>query len=95
MAKPRYPNRIAHWRELRLLSQEQVAGLVGCHPKSVARYEQGRAMPEVSVAIKLAQALGVQVEALWSDLSETWREQVLRRIREHGWLPGYPKKHTR
>lgn len=55
-------------RELRIkkgLTQKQVAEAVGIAECAYQRYEYGKVLPSVVVAIKIAKALGVSVEEIW------------------------------
>lgn len=55
-------------REARLaasLTQQALAERVGVRQQHVARWEGGAHEPRVSVALRLAAALGTTVEALW------------------------------
>jgi transcriptional regulator with XRE-family HTH domain len=45
-------------------SQEELAALCGLHRTSIGLVEQGRRLPRVDTLIKLAGALGVEVEEL-------------------------------
>jgi len=48
------------------LTQEQLAQLVGVTRKSINAIEAGRMVPSTLLALKLARALGVPVETLFS-----------------------------
>lgn len=89
MIKRLAPNNIPHFREQKYLSQYLLALLIGCHVKSIARYESGETIPDIATAVRLSQALGVHVEALWRDSAEAWREDVLESQRGLGLIPGY------
>jgi len=58
----RFPNRIVSFREQqfpRPLLQRELAFLAGCHPKQMARYERGDAIPGGLVLVRIAAALKV------------------------------------
>ena len=59
-------NRIKHYRSERGLTQAELAALVGVTRKTVNTVENGIFTPSALLAIKLAQALGVSVEKLFS-----------------------------
>lgn len=91
MASKRTPCSIARRRATRAtpLSQLELAEIIGCDRGNLSRYETGAVIPALPMAIRIAQALGVSVESLWSELAESSREQVLVRLRDRGLLPGY------
>jgi transcriptional regulator with XRE-family HTH domain len=55
---------IRRLRKKRGLSVKRLASLVGITAMSIYRYEQGRRMPDVDVAAKIATALNCQIEDL-------------------------------
>lgn len=59
-------NRIKDYRTERALTQAQLAELVGVTRKTVNTVENGIFTPSALLAIKLARALGVSVEQLFS-----------------------------
>jgi len=73
----------------RPLSQQQLARLIGYDRGALSRIESGQELPALATAFKLSQALGVTVDALWPELAEVSREQVLVRQRKMGLIPGY------
>ena len=48
-------------------TQAQVAKEIGIPKNSYQRYEQGKVIPNVLTAIKIATSLGTSVENLWSN----------------------------
>lgn len=52
---------IARLRNIRGLTQEQLAELVGTHQSSIARLESGNTQPSLSFLRRVAQALGGQL----------------------------------
>ena len=62
---PGPPNRVRELREARGLSQIDLAAAAKLTRQSVGAIEAGRATPAVDVAMRLAQALGCSVEALF------------------------------
>lgn len=56
--------RLRLWRERRLLSQRELAALVGMSQGSIARIERGHHRPRLSTIRKLAQALDVTPDEL-------------------------------
>ena len=63
MAKPRIGNRI---RRLRFdhgeMTQEELAARAGCTRQTIIALEQGKYVPSVELAFKIARAFGVKVE---------------------------------
>lgn len=55
---------LARLRMERGLTQNQLAGMVGCYAKDISRWETGERHPKVSALQKLAAALGCSVEDL-------------------------------
>ena len=54
-------------RQLRMeksMTVTELAETVGCNPMSIYRYETGHRIPDVDVAMKIANALGVTVDEL-------------------------------
>jgi transcriptional regulator with XRE-family HTH domain len=61
---------IRHLRRERELSQEALAFAAGVHPKHLSEIERGNKDPRTTTVLRIADALGVTVAALY-DLSET------------------------
>ena len=59
-------NRLKAERTGRHLTQEQLAALVGVSRKTINTVETGRFVPSTVLALKLARALHVRVEDLFS-----------------------------
>lgn len=59
-------NTIKVQRAIRDLTQAQLADMAGTSRRSVNAIEAGRMVPSVLLAMKLARALGVPVEAIFS-----------------------------
>lgn len=59
--------RISHYRELRGMSQTDLARRVGIHPSAISRLESGAIMPSVESLIRIALALGVGLGDLTGD----------------------------
>jgi putative transcriptional regulator len=59
-------NTIKVQRAIRDLTQAELAELAGTTRKSVTAIETGRMVPSIVLALKLARALGVTVDALFS-----------------------------
>lgn len=60
-------NNLKEKRKALNLTQKQVAELVGTQWQVYQRYENGTRLPNVLLAIKVANALKTSVEALWGD----------------------------
>jgi putative molybdopterin biosynthesis protein len=68
MARARHPEFVSRVREMRLtagVSQQGLAAQVGISRQALSALEAGRAIPGTDVALRLARALGCQVEALF------------------------------
>ena len=60
-------NRLKHYRRLRDdMTQQQLAEATGVSRQSIISIETGKYRPTVELALKLARALGVAVEDLFS-----------------------------
>ena len=66
----RLENRVREVREAKGLTQAQLAELIGVSRKTVNTVENGVFVPSAVIALKLAQALGQPVEALFSLLGD-------------------------
>ena len=63
MAKPRIGNRIRRLRfENGEMTQEELAARAGCTRQTIIALEQGKYVPSVELAFKIARAFGVKVE---------------------------------
>jgi transcriptional regulator with XRE-family HTH domain len=62
----RVGGRIARNREMRGLSQRDLARIVGCSQRTIGLWEDGSCMPRVDAQISLADAFGVQPDNLFS-----------------------------
>jgi putative transcriptional regulator len=62
----RLENRVREVRELRNLTQAQLAELIGVSRKTINTVENAVFVPSTVIALKLARALGEPVEALFS-----------------------------
>ena len=72
------------WRARRQagLERKQVSHLIGHRtPDPLARYERGEIEPTLDNAIKLAVVYGVDLEALYPHKYETFRKEILPRIK--------------
>lgn len=56
---------IAHYRKRAKLTQKEVAGRCGMREDQYGRYERGYHIPNVMIALTIAQVLGTTVEALY------------------------------
>lgn len=55
---------IARIRMERGLTQAQLADMVGCYTKDISRWETGKHKPSIAAMLKIARALGCQIEDL-------------------------------
>lgn len=67
-------------RAMRDLTQAELAALAGVTRRSVNAIETGRMVPSVLLALKLARALGVSVDALFSIDDQS--------VTGHAWMVG-------
>lgn len=66
MAEERLANRLKMHRAARDLTQADLAELIGTTRKSINAIEMGRMVPSTILALKLARALDVPVEDIFS-----------------------------
>jgi putative transcriptional regulator len=66
MSEPTVRNTVRVQRAIRDLTQADLAGLAGMTRASVNAIEGGRMIPSILLALKLARALGVAVDELFS-----------------------------
>ncbi len=59
-------NRITAVRELRGLSRQEFAAMVGVHYQTVGYLERGEYSPSLALALRIAHALDLPVEELFS-----------------------------
>lgn len=60
------------WRELRHLSQEQLAAAVGVSQAMISHIEIGKHSPRVEIAQRIAQTLGVATDDIaWRKVNDT------------------------
>ena len=66
MANPRITNRI---RRLRFdhgeMTQEELAGRAGCTRQTIIALEQGKYVPSIELAFRIARAFGVALEEVF------------------------------
>ena len=66
MSEPTVRNTVRVQRAIRDLTQADLAGMAGMTRASVNAIEGGRMIPSILLALKLARALGVAVDDLFS-----------------------------
>jgi putative transcriptional regulator len=63
---PRIANRIRRLRfERNEMTQDQLAGLAGCTRQTIIALEQGRYVPSLELAFRIASALGTPLEKVF------------------------------
>jgi len=62
-------NRIAYHRKRVGMSQRDLARVLGVPQSRVNEWENDKAVPRLETAIRIAQALGVNVEEVWVSTS--------------------------
>lgn len=66
----RYRNAIKSLRLLKKLRQRDLAERAGCVQADISKYEHGRTVPDLLMAMKIATALGAPVERVFYDVSD-------------------------
>ena len=87
---------LKRYRQLKCLTQEQLAKMVGVRRETIMRLEAGKYNPSLKLAMDIAKVFGRKVEEVFyfegeDDIKE--RMTAWRRSRENGKLPA--KKMTR
>jgi transcriptional regulator with XRE-family HTH domain len=59
-----FPARLKHFREAGGLSMRELARQLKCHPGTLSSMEAGKSQPSFEMFLKLAQLLGVTLDAL-------------------------------
>lgn len=72
--------RLKRLRHGRKLSQEALAEKVGISPKYVSSIERGKENPTLDIIIKLAHALGVEIEEIFAISHEESNPKKLREL---------------
>jgi transcriptional regulator with XRE-family HTH domain len=75
----RFKNRLAEIRRHRGFDEKRVASLLGVKTDALASYEVGFRIPNLNVALKLAQIYGVPVRVMLNEYYEACRREVLQR----------------
>lgn len=83
--KLRFKNRLAQFREMRNLNREQVAKLLGHRNiRRISNYEEGRLVPNLKIALKLAQIYNIPIRVMLDKYYLSCRlevEQEKRRLK--------------
>lgn len=75
--------RIRYFRQLRGLSQEQLALEAGINPAFLGHLERGLKSPTITTLDKLVRALGISFEELFAEgppVPDTARENAMKRL---------------
>ncbi|MBR4431281.1 MAG: helix-turn-helix transcriptional regulator [Clostridiales bacterium] len=73
---------IKTYRKNKGLTQEELADLLNVTPQAVSKWESENGLPDVSMLIPLAQALGVSTDALLGYDSLSEQEELIARVKE-------------
>ena len=68
--------RIKELRRERLLTQEQLAGLVGVSFQAVSKWENGIALPDITLVPRLAQIFGVTTDELFAYNQKNIQDEI-------------------
>jgi putative transcriptional regulator len=61
-----FHNRVRTYRVDRGLSRQELARRVEVHPQTIGAIERGQFNPTIEIALRLSEALGVTLDALFS-----------------------------
>lgn len=78
MASQKFNKIIRHLRDLRGLSQAELAAQAGISRQAVSAIESGSYLPNVAVAVRLARVIGATVEELFGDTDDEDYEQNIK-----------------
>lgn len=73
---------IKTYRKNKGLTQEELADLLNVTPQAVSKWESENGLPDVSMIIPLAQALGISTDALLGYDSLTENDELIARVKE-------------
>ncbi len=80
----RHPNLLRKYRKVRGLSQKKVAQILGLKSSSrISRWENGKAVPSLSNAMRLAALYRVMVDALFIDNARCFKEEITKVETDH------------
>ncbi len=65
-----YQNKVKELRELSKLSQEKLARIVEVSRETIRNIEKGKQVPNVILAIKIAEVLGGEIEKMFEQEKE-------------------------
>jgi transcriptional regulator with XRE-family HTH domain len=82
---PEYPNRIREWRELRGLTQDELAGKIGSYKSHISSWELGKTDIAMRWMKRISDALDVSVSDLLSfrDNPNAADEKVTNLVRHY------------
>lgn len=63
----KYKNQIKYYRELRNITQQELAEKLDTNVRNIRRWENGEALMDVLTALKLAKILGVSTVAIFGN----------------------------
>ena len=66
-------NKVKEYREKRVLTQEQLAGLAGVSRQSIISIEKGYYIPTTILALKLGTVLNIKTEELFLLEKKDWK----------------------
>lgn len=73
-------NRLIALRKDKKIAQGELAKSVGIHPNILGRYERGETTPNIEMAAKLADALGVSVDYLIGKTDVELDQSILDKV---------------
>lgn len=80
------PNLLRKYRKVRGLTEKDVARLLNLKsPSRISRWEKGACLPSLVNAFRLARLYRVMVDALFTDLADSLKEDIRKQENE---LPG-------
>lgn len=73
-----FPERLAHLRKLKGLSQSELSQAIGIHLSQIKRYEKGSSQPTLDVLRNMAKVLEVSADLLLFGTDERGPQEELR-----------------
>jgi len=70
MGNPKFQTQLKEEREKRGLSQEKLASMVGVSKETIRKVESGLSIPNVFLAIAIAQVLKLSLDVLFKKLND-------------------------
>ena len=81
---------IRYFRTRNRMTQARLADMIGVTPATVSKWETGAGLPDITMAVPLARALGTTTDELlrFGERRGEWEQQWTQALQAHGAQPG-------